>query len=61
MTGIPFSEIFFAFERESSMNTSNFNSCANTLSKIIMINPDEENLYRQKAVLYLRRVKALLK
>lgn len=44
-----------------ALEHSDFHSCANTLSKIILINPDDENLFKQKAVLYLRRVKALLK
>lgn len=36
-------------------------ACYKSLEKIAMINPDEENLYRQKAILNSRRIKPLIK
>ena len=35
---------------------ADYESCAKTLEKVIYLNPDEENLYRQKAVINLRRI-----
>lgn len=65
-----FSELNKIIERNNKLLFSQFDldcdkqdyiSAAKKLEQIILKNPDEENLYRQKAVLNSRRIKPLLK